>query len=379
VRNREPVFLLVAALLHASLLAVVWVTAPSSRATGTPGNEDVSSGEPKDALVDLELGDAPDEVPRPKEEAPQRVARSTPVPALRPGRVAPRAVESERPREGGTEPEGAPASSPAAQDTVEPNPPLVGALPGLDGKPIWAVPGVLPEAPLAGRVAAPSPPVVPAAPPPALGPIARPVQAALDYLGSGVPKKAPPAEPTLYFPAAGTFASALADSVRSSSTSAESETTFELIVNAQGALASVSVVAAAPENRKECERVAGALAARFTGQTFQLPDAFTAGSRIRVTVQSAMTKPDGTKHGVTLPMPKIPGLPSEGDIKEDSIDDRHRGTIKGSLPPVQFSVGLSFNFDVTSIRAKRRRVIHTRIHATPLARLTSQGAADPRR
>lgn len=380
-RNRDPVFLLAAALLHAALLVVVWTTAPSPRTTGTPGDEVGLPGEQKDTLVDVDLGSASDEAAtRPEEQGPPRGALATPVPAPRSARITPRAHEPDEHPEGPAEPDRAPAPSPAAPaDTLDPNPPPAAPLPGLDGKPIWALPGVLlGPAPLASRVAAAPPPVVPSAPPSALGPMAYPSKA-LDYLGSGVPKRPPPEEPTPPFPAAGTFASSLADAVRSSSTPPESETTFEIVVDAQGALVSVTVVAASAEHRKEWERVAGTVAARFTGQTFTLPDAFAGGSRIRVTVKSHLTMPDGTKHGISMPLPKFAGLPSEKDIKEDSIDDRFRGTIKGSLPPVKLSIGLSIDFDLANIGAKRKRVIRTRFHATPLARATSQGAADPRR
>lgn len=273
---------------------------------------------------------------------------------------------------------------PAATAAIEPLPADIretAPLPGMDGRPIWSVPGILPTAPaLGGAIAAQPAPVVPA--PPATNPATpRPIAAALDYLGSGKPPK-PDARiaPPLHFPAAGTLASSLADEVRSSSTPPESSGIFELVIDAKGQLLSVQVVAADPKYRKEWDRVAQVVARRFSGQTFPLPDAYVVGSRIRVAITSQLTMPDGTSHGIPTPSPTIPGLPGEHDIKNDVLDDPHRGGGgKAGLPPIQLAGGIKFDIDLANIGAKRRRVVRTRISAAPLARATSQGAADPQR
>ena len=151
-------------------------------------------------------------------------------------------------------------------------------------------------------------------------------------------------------------------------------------MDANGQLVKVQVVSADPEHRKEWDRVARAIMQRFAGQTFPLPDTFAGGSRIRVAVKSQLTMPDGTAHGVPMPSPTIPGVPTGREIRIETLDDPHRGTTgNAGLPPTSLAIGLSFNFDLANIGAKRRRVIHTRISAAPLARATSQGAADPRR
>ncbi len=370
-RNRDPLFLLAAALLHALAVSAVWTNASSFRKS-----VEVSERAPDERFeFDVDLADEP---AKPVEVPPQPIAHVTTA-YERPGRITPRGkpvVASEN--DAAAIVEAAPSSTTSAETAVEVNPPPA-LVPGLDGKPIWALPGILPPVaapPSAGAIAAVPAPVVPAAPA-STGPLA----VALDYLASGNPPK-PNATiaPVQHFPAAGTLASALASEVRSSSTPSNSDGIFELVVNAKGQLVSVDVVAADPLNRKEWERVAHSIAQRFSGQTFPLPDVYAQGSRIRVAVQSRLTMPDGTAHGVPMPSLKIPGLPGEHDIRVDTLDDRHRaGGPASGLPPTQLAAGISFDMDLANIGAKRRRIVHTRIRAAPLARATSQGAAGPQR
>jgi hypothetical protein len=370
VRNRDPLFLLAAVLLHALAVGAVWTNASILHT-----NVDVSTSTPDERLeFDVDLADEPAKA---LEAPPQPIAHVTTAHA-RPERFAPRGkplAASEK--DEAPIAEVAPSSTGSAETAVEVRPPPV-LVPGLDGKPIWALPGILPPAPaLGGAIAAIPAPVVPGAPPASTGPLA----VALDYLASGNPPKPNvPITPIQHFPAAGTLASALASEVRGSSTPPNSDGIFELVVNAKGQLISVQVLAADPLNRKEWERVAHSIAQRFSGQTFPLPDIYARGSRIRVAVQSRLTMPDGTAHGVPMPLPKIPGLPSERDIRVDTLDDQHRaGGPAAGLPPTQLAAGLSFDMDLANIGAKRRRIVHTRISAAPLASATSQGAAAPQR
>lgn len=366
-RNRDPLFLLTAALLHAIAIGAVWTGASSPRRSA-----EISERGPDEHLeFDVELEDENAKVI----EAPrQPIARVTEAPS-RPSRLAPRGKTLDAAPNGTPTVETAPSTTASAETRLDERPPPA-PLPGLDGKPIWALPGVLPPAvALGGAVAAAPAPVVPA-PPVSTGPLA----AALDYLASGNPPK-PSARiaPPQHFPAAGTLASALANEIRGSSTPPDSSGVFELVIDAKGQLVSVQVIAADPIHRKEWDRVARTVAQRFAGQTLPLPDTYAIGSRIRVAVTSQLTMPDGTPHGVPVPSPTIPGLPNEHDIRIESRDDRHReGNGKSALPPTKLAIGLSFQFDLANIGAKRRRVIHTRISAAPLARATSQGAADPR-
>ncbi|UQA62745.1 hypothetical protein [Polyangium aurulentum] len=369
-RNRDPQFLFAAALLHAALIVAAWRTTYPSLASSAEGDE-ILLGAPGDEIAFDLVPDAPQNQPQ---EAPQPIARIEPSPAPKVGRSAPRGRASEVPPEDSPypDPEATAGAPPSAQDTPVQKQPLPEALPGLDGKPIWTMPGVLPSPNLAGRMPAPPAPVVPGAPPPPR-PLGEPIHAALDYLGSGTPPspfKVP--EPVQNFPAAGTLASAVTDELRSSSTAPESETSFELVIDAQGRLASVNVIAVDPDDRKAAEGVARAIAKRFAGQTFPLPSSFAGGSRIQVAVRSQITMPDGTSRGIPTPRPSLPGVKSPYDIKEDSLDDRHRpGSIASQLPPPKLGISLKFDFDLANIGAKRRRVMHTRVHAVPLAGSTS--------
>jgi hypothetical protein len=362
VRNRDPHFLLAAVLLHGAAVVLAW-SAASSRAPPTWSDEDARSGAPNQQPRELAFDLVPDEPAEKREDAPQPLARLAPAPNV--GRSAPRRPARGAPSDDAPYPDPEAPAEPTARgtdDSLDQKPPA--ALPGLDGKPIWSLPGVLPPPALAGRVS-PARPVVPDAPPPAPLPLSAPARAALDYLGSGVPRPQRQA-PVQHFPAAGTLASAVAEELRSSTTPAESETVFELVVDAKGHLASVYVAAANPDHRKAAEGVARAVAQRFAGQTFPLPDAFATGSRIHVAVQSRLTMPDGTSHGIPMPRPSLPGAPSQFGIKDDSLDDRHRPGSTASLPPPKLGIALSFDFDPANIGAKRRRVVHTRVHAVPL-------------
>lgn len=365
-RSRDPLFLFAAVLLHAIAVGAVQTSASSFRAS-----TEISKHVQDERLeFDVEIVD---EHPRAIEAPQQPASRSTERPS-RPSSHPARVKTLEVSRGDAPVVEAAPSTVSSAEPNLEERP--LAPVPGLDDKPIWALPGVLPPAlPLGGAVAAPTAPVVPAAPPANTGKLA----VALDYLASGNPPK-PTAriEPVLHFPAAGTLASALGSEIRSSSTPPDSNGIFELVIDAKGQLISVQVMAADPAYRKEWDRVAQSIAARFTGQTFPLPDAYAGGSRIRVAVTSQLTMPDGTPHGIPMPLPKIPGLPNERDIRIESIDDRHReGNGKSGVPPTQLAAGLSFDVDLANIGAKRRRVVRTRMSAAPLARATSRGAADP--
>lgn len=379
-RNRDPLFLLAAIALHALAVGAVWTSASSV----LPGAEIAARGSSDEGEFDIDLSpekarivEAPKVIAHVVEESSQPikiVSRGSVVtPAVPTGNEVLVAEEAAMPSMPNAETPS--VIEPAPIETRQPT------VPGIDGRPIWAMPGVLPSDPALGRAIAAQPaPVVPA--PPATNPATpRPIAAALDYLGSGNPPK-PDARiaPPLHFPAAGTLASTLADEIRGSSTPPESNGIFELVIDAKGHLLSVQVVAADPKYRKEWDRVAQVVAQRFTGQTFPLPDAYVVGSRIRVAITSQLTMPDGTSHGIPMPSATIPGLPGEHDIKNDVLDDPHRGGGgKAGLPPVQLAAGIKFDFDLANIGAKRRRIVRTRISAAPLARATSQGAADPRR
>lgn len=371
--NKDQICLLVACLLHSFVLGAVWVRASSPSTNAAVSQSGLDEG----GQFDVELMDA------------KAQPTADPSPPLLPTAAVPSHAgkRSSRASSTITKPTDAPqveeiaAPNTTATVQVEPSqtPPLA-MVPGLDGKPIWALPGVMPAMPapaLGGAARAAPAPVIPNPPPANTGPVAK----VLDYLASGNPPK-PSARiaPIQHFPAAGTLASAIATEIRGSSTPPNSNGIFELVVDAKGLLVSVQVVHADPDYRKEWDRVAGSIARRFLGQTFPLPDAYAGGSRIRVAVTSQLVMPDGTPHGVPAPAAKIPTLPNEQDVRIESMENQYRaGNGKAAVPPIKLAGGVSLDFDIANLGAKRRRVVHTRVTAAPLAKATSQGASDPRR
>lgn len=169
------------------------------------------------------------------------------------------------------------------------------------------------------------------------------------------------------FPAAGTLASAVTQEVRSSSTPPESDGTFVLTLDARGQVASVHVVAAAGGDRKEWERIARSVKEQLAGRHFPLPTSFPNGGRVYVSVKSRLTMPDGTSHGIPTPRPALLGGNSSIITLPGVRDDRLSSPMTSTnLPPDAIMIGIVFDFDVTSIGAKRRRVVHAQVHAEPI-------------
>ncbi|WP_437870312.1 hypothetical protein [Sorangium sp. So ce363] len=236
-------------------------------------------------------------------------------------------------------------TSPGAPDA----PPPAAAPPGLGGAPIWALPGVLPV----------EPPVRPRAAERPLAPV-RPVperSARSDAAKDG-------RQPVLVFPAAGVLASAVAEEVSSSAVPPDSESSFELTLDAKGRLVSVRFLEANTGNGDDFRRVAQAVLKRFSARALAMNGDFTAGSRVTVHVTSRVVMPDGTSHGIPTPTKK----PGDGRsiIREDSLDDRFRSPHLAPSPGVKLPK-LTFLFDLANIGAQRRRVVSTRVEAVPAA------------
>jgi hypothetical protein len=171
-------------------------------------------------------------------------------------------------------------------------------------------------------------------------------------------------KPVLIFPAAGLLASAVAEEVSSSVVPPDSESSFELTLNAKGQLVSVRFLQANTGNGDDFRRVAQAVLKRFSGQALALNGDFAAGSRVTVHVTSRVVMPDGTRHGLRRPaMRRGDGTPL---IREDSLDDRF------SAPHLMPSPGekmrrVNFISDLVNIGAQRRRIFSTRVEALPAA------------
>ncbi|MDC3955395.1 hypothetical protein [Polyangium jinanense] len=337
-RSRIPLSLLAALILHAAGLLVVRVLPPRPLELATIGHAFERSPE---LWIDL----------RPTEPAassPPRGALETPPPAPEP---APRvAVLPQRTTPEGEEPEPVPpapdapppslpapsTTGPAEYDGPPGEPSRAGT---LAGPPVWAVPGAMP------REAAPAP-----------APIRPTAQGVL--AGSAEQAK---------FPAAGTLASAVAEQIRSSSTPPESDSTFLLTLDARGQIASVEVVVAKGGDRKEWERIARAVKEKFAGRVFPMPTAYAGGGRVFVSTRSRLTMPDGTAHGIPNPKPALVGGNSSIITLPGVRDDRLSNPMASTdLPPDAVMIGIRFDFDVANIGAKRRRVVHTQVHAEPI-------------
>ncbi|WP_437280877.1 hypothetical protein WME90_10065 [Sorangium sp. So ce375] len=171
-------------------------------------------------------------------------------------------------------------------------------------------------------------------------------------------------KPVLVFPAAGLLASAVAEEVSSSVVPPDSESSFELTLDAKGQLVSVRFLQANTGNGDDFRRVAQAVLKRFSGQALALNGDFAAGSRVTVHVTSRVVMPDGTRHGLRRPaVRRGDGTPL---IREDSLDDRF------SAPHLMPSPGekmrrVNFISDLVNLGAQRRRVFSTRVEAVPAA------------
>ncbi|KYG03402.1 hypothetical protein BE18_21865 [Sorangium cellulosum] len=168
----------------------------------------------------------------------------------------------------------------------------------------------------------------------------------------------------LVFPAAGTLASAVADEVSSSPAPEVSESSFELTLNAKGHLISARFLRANAGSGEDWRRIAQAVLRRFSGRALPMNGDFAAGSRVIVHVNSRVVVPDGTGHGIPMPMLKHDG--GKPIIREDSLDDRFRSPHLAPAPDEKRFV-LSFLTDLANIGAQRRRVVSTRVEAVPVA------------
>ncbi|WP_437485524.1 hypothetical protein WME75_01090 [Sorangium sp. So ce1014] len=310
------------------------------------------AGEEVEPLVSLDIDVLPDQPRAPDDlpiEPPQGLARTK---STDPGsrRAAPRARPAAPP-----EADSAQASSaePAARESAPPDaydaPPLAAAPPGLDGVPVWTLPGVLPVKPPA-RSIAPRRPLAPGRPVPP-----RSARSDADQGGRA---------PVPVFPAAGTLASAVAEEVSSSVAPDVADSSFELTLNAKGQLVSVRFLGANAGNGEDWRLIAQAVLKRFSGQALSMNGDFVAGSRVTVHVSSRVVMPDGTGHGTPAPMWKHDG--GKPIVREDSRDDRFRSPHLAPAPDEK-KFSLMFRIDQANIGAQRRRVVSTRIEAVPVA------------
>jgi len=189
-----------------------------------------------------------------------------------------------------------------------------GGVPGLGG-PLWAIPGVVPEA----ARPKPAPTTIAAAPPtdPKLaGRIISDVMREKDQ-GLG-----------LALPGVGTIASAIQNAVRGSTTPDIARATLEVRIGPNGRVTSVKVIRSNAGGMGDWNAVASAAQGSLSGASFPLPEQYAKGAIVTVEVISQLQMPDGSTTG-------RPGLSGgSGD-----------------------SVGGTLTFDASNIGARPKRLV----------------------
>jgi hypothetical protein len=281
----------------------------------------------EDVLLDPRRPDDP-ERPRPTEVATNEVSRPRALEEIYPDRqptpptgpVEPQVVEPPEPSSTAT-----PSAPPEEYGALPPGPGTgTGLPPGLGGAPVWAVPGVVPEAPRP----APAPTTI--APGPMVdrdiaGKLVRETMREKDR-GLG-----------LDLPGAGTIGSVIAEVVRGSATPDVAKATFEVRIAPGGKVASVRVVRSSAGNAGEWSGVASAVNARLSSREFTLPTAYAAGAIVMVEAVSKVQYPDGTAGGGAT---------------------FQKGGPSGNL-------GGGLNFDTSNIGARPKRIVGTSVSARP--------------
>jgi hypothetical protein len=281
--------LFAAVVLHAASLAVArFIPAP----------------EPPQAVVENVEGDLfdieplPSPAPPPKEAAPAPIeAAEQPTAGAARAKIAPiaKSIESEsRPIQPNLPPPGEvaapsapPGPPPSGGSENEFSPPEGpggnGVVPGLDGRPVWALPGVLPEGPAPAAA-----PTTPTAPKPVDSDIAGQV------ISGSLRKK--DQDIGLDLPAGGVVASAIASAVRSSATPLDARATFEVRLGADGKVLSSRVVSSTAGEAGQWEGVAKKAAADLAARALTMSgDAAAKGATVTVKIESKVVYPAGSK------------------------------------------------------------------------------------
>ena len=356
--RRDPLFFLAALLVHAAglLIAGAMARAPSALVQDPSlaahiELAEVATNGINPIEVDL-LPDTPARAPDSDKGAQAGIAAAAHTPRL--GSSVPRSRErtkaqtSQEPTSANVEP--APAEGPSAADPGWLPNESPDRAPGLNGPPVWMIPGVL-TAPSAANTTKPlAPRATGAATPPGQNPSEEQKQTAL-------------------LPAAGTLGSAVAEEVAASSAPLTSESHFKLTLDAQGRLVSALFLSANEGDRAGWERVARAVAKRFAGKTMPMPSAYAAGGTVYVSIRSRVVMPDGTSHGAPTPRSITEKAPDNEYGRIDSpLNDRFRSPSTNTSPaPNKVTIGVPFKFDLSNLGATRRRVVSAQVRAVPIS------------
>jgi hypothetical protein len=213
-------------------------------------------------------------------------------------------------------PSAAPAAPPAPTDEYggAPAPPSGPDVPGLNGRPVWQTPGVLPG-------------VASAAPAPTTTPSERRIDrdTATKVLGTLLNEKNHATGVDL--PGAGTIAERVKEAVWGSDVPAVSRCSFQVRLSPAGKVIGVSAMGWTAGSPEIWQRVAALATAKFAGFALAMNGAFATGAIVTVRVVSALTLPAG-----------------------------------GNGPSRS---GASLSFDLTDIGAKPHRTISASFSVTP--------------
>lgn len=320
---------LTAAIVFHAVIPLLALLAPAGSVTLTPVTEPLR-------IIDIEI---PQTAPgrREPETLTERIPREATTEA-RPERAPSERVRRdpngepsaeaivEPPVEPGpVSPEGPPQPSPSTQPPNEyDTPPREGhdviLAPGIGGKPVWALPGAIPEQ------APPAPaPTVPAAPRETdrdiAGTVLRKVQSDKDK-AIGID-----------LPAAGTVASAVRAAVQGSDAPNEGRATFEVRLGPRGQVLGVRVLSSSSGGNAGWSTAAAAAQARLAGRTLAMSGAFAKGATVYIDITSKMALPAG----------------SAGGIK----------------PGASGAVGGSLDFDVSNLGARAKRSVSSSFRVVP--------------
>jgi hypothetical protein len=99
-----------------------------------------------------------------------------------------------------------------------------------------------------------------------------------------------------------------------------------------------------------------------------MPAAYAGGATVYVTVNSRVTMPDGTSHGVPLPRGPLEKAPPNEYGRIDSPTNDRFGSSSVSTAPVpnRVTIGLPFVFDLANLGGTRRRVVRAQVQAVPI-------------
>jgi hypothetical protein len=286
----------VAALLHGVIPVVaLWVGPPKG-----PGLE----LQPTQADIEIEI-EPHDPIPLPKPPEPEPLAavdprqiREAPTerqpirdPRIEPPRGPEDPYAPTNPTPEAPVPTPAPTSSgQVPKDEYDPLLPDTGGgvltgPPGLGRRPVWTIPGVLPES---GR------------PPPAPTTPGAPREVDKNIAGKVLNDELRARDKGLGIdlPAAGTVATAIGNAVRGGDTPSEGRATFVVRLSPTGEVLDVRLASSSAGSQDVWQRAAQAAAARLRGKSLTMTGAYKAGATVYVDVTSAVLLPDGTKGGV---------------------------------------------------------------------------------